>query len=376
MPDLESFAKGFAAMGAAPARVPAPPPAPAARPLGARAAAGMRDPEDPSVPERIRKLSSAVCSLGYDDGRFLIALPDRFLDHPLKGPPSWPTMREFLRRYGLMKDETHPNWNLEVVPGRDYLFEPLRKAGLAGPGTVDWAKWGPGRELPGHGKCSGFLVAGNIVMTNEHCMASQEKCSISSFRFGEELAPGLAGLKPVESLRCRKLLLKDKELDFALAEVEGRPGTAYGTLRLASRVPANREADFFIIGHPAGHGETVEPSFKSLKKVSGPCATDGGISETSYMFQPDGDSDIAMAVIDLERLFTRFEVVTGSAKSIGFNLGCRVFGGNSGGPVIDSQSRVIGLLHRGSGMDSRATAVAAIAAKYGAQLRSLGIELE
>lgn len=84
--------------------------------------------------------------------------------------------------------------------------------------------------LPAMGsRCTGFLVAPDVVMTNHHCVPSE------SYAAGAEVAFNKTGEGQSEvKYNCSEFIGNHSELDFALLRCQGSPGQTYGTVRLAT----------------------------------------------------------------------------------------------------------------------------------------------
>lgn len=84
------------------------------------------------------------------------------------------------------------------------------------------------------GRCNAFLLTDNIIITNEHCLDENESTTYSiTFNFGED---------DQETFNCKKILYKNKELDFALLELEVMPQkNKYGISKYPKVVFANKK---------------------------------------------------------------------------------------------------------------------------------------
>lgn len=174
--------------------------------------------------------------------------------------------------------------------------------------------------------CSGFLVAPNQLLTNHHCVATDEVCETTSVMFGYQLD---ASDVPVmgEQFACRRVLAQDFVHDFALLELHGEPGLTWGTLPLADG-EVDDQQPLYIVQHPAG-----EP--KQVAQVN--CNADGAVVDGR-----DSDTDLAHV--------------------------CDTMGGSSGSPVLNLQHEVVALHHFGVGQGNfwnknRAVRIGLVAAR-------------
>ena len=76
-------------------------------------------------------------------------------------------------------------------------------------------------------RCSGFLIAADVVMTNHHCVPDAASAAgvVVNFLFETEW-------RAADPVRCERFLGADQALDFALLGCEGRPGERFGVLEL------------------------------------------------------------------------------------------------------------------------------------------------
>jgi hypothetical protein len=149
--------------------------------------------------------------------------------------------------------------------------------------------------------CTGFLIAGDLIMTNHHCMKTQTEAASAQIDFDYDRA----GSHPL-TITVKELVFADSDLDFAVHRLKKNPNRAF--LKMADSEIRDDES-LLIIQHPAG-----EPKQISEKdcKVSGPTI-----------------SGVSSALTDFGHL-------------------CDTLGGSSGSPVIDLNSKVVvGLHHLG-----------------------------
>ena len=163
--------------------------------------------------------------------------------------------------------------------------------------------------------CTAFLVADDLIMTNNHCVPGilendrAGATSIVGVRFvmgytQEGVTEGTTSFlidpAPVET---------SKPLDYTVLRILGdTPGRDFGALELASATPLDNDP-YWIIGHPMGEAQRIS---REKCRANAPALSDGKLLHT-----------------------------------------CDTLPGNSGSPVIDATSRqVIGLHHAGSARNS------------------------
>jgi hypothetical protein len=148
--------------------------------------------------------------------------------------------------------------------------------------------------------CTGFLVAPDILMTNEHCFTSSEvaKSAIVDFDFdsphGEKFSASVT-----------EFLIADFDLDYALARVTPAP---QGVLPISVKTIAGSRVgqELLLVQHPNGE-------YKQVSRIN--CQV-------------------------------KATPVDGRAKGSDFSHLCNTLGGSSGSPIVDRASRrVVGLHH-------------------------------
>jgi hypothetical protein len=149
--------------------------------------------------------------------------------------------------------------------------------------------------------CTGFLISGDLLMTNHHCPQSESEWRSTLVDFDYDSASAA----PVVSA-FKELIVADQRLDFAIFRLVANPGRQ--PLPLDTTAPPESKP-LLIIEHPGG-----EP-----KQVS---------------------------IIDCRVQGAQVSGV--SADLTDFGHLCDTLGGSSGSPVMDlATSRVIGLHHLG-----------------------------
>lgn len=160
--------------------------------------------------------------------------------------------------------------------------------------------------IPAEGtRCTGFLIAPDVIMTNNHCIPRAASAQgVRAYFHREQSAPSDAGVD------CSTFLGNDATLDFALLQCAGSPGDSYGVVELdAATVAAS--AQVYVIHQNCDY--YADPGCDPTKKYS-----PGKITSTSGELGHDADT----------------------------------LGGSSGSPVFSRTThKVVGLHHVGLGSD-------------------------
>jgi hypothetical protein len=149
--------------------------------------------------------------------------------------------------------------------------------------------------------CTAFLVTPELMLTNQHCIASQDEMESALVEFDYDTAGS-----PRRGVHLSELLDSDFELDFSVVRLERPVGRT--PLRLSSERPPDRHR-LLVIQHPGG-----EPKQVSLAD----CVVDGAV------------------------------VAGRKGTPTDFGHACDTKGGSSGSPVLSLERRVVvGLHHLG-----------------------------
>jgi V8-like Glu-specific endopeptidase len=164
--------------------------------------------------------------------------------------------------------------------------------------------------LQGEALCTGFLVSGNLLLTNQHCIKNSSEALSTRAEFGYDDFDST----PDRYSASLELVNSDGTgLDYALIRLSGKPGEKYGHVLMDRPDPTFVLADqhpLIIIEHPGGLPKEV-----SIKD----CAVSGS----------------QIAGIELNR-------------ATDFGHHCDTLGGSSGSPVFDFETgKVVGLHHMG-----------------------------
>lgn len=162
--------------------------------------------------------------------------------------------------------------------------------------------------IPGEGQatCTAFVVGPRLVLTNQHCITSDQERESALVDFNYDFDDS-----PTPGIKVQSIVAQDAGLDYSLLKLEGDPPSGVGRLHFA---PAGwKWTDphaLLIVQHPSG----------LPKKVS--------------------IADCKLAGVD------RVGVTRGDRSDFGHL--CDTLGGSSGSPVMDSDTGlVVGLHHFG-----------------------------
>jgi hypothetical protein len=101
--------------------------------------------------------------------------------------------------------------------------------------------------------CTGFMVSDDWMLTNHHCIDTDEICKSADVIFGFDKSQDLLGK---EMQKCLRVIDQEKELDAALIEVAGSPGKRWGSLAFSDADPTLLEP-MVVVQHPAGFHKFV-----------------------------------------------------------------------------------------------------------------------
>ncbi|WP_439366018.1 trypsin-like serine peptidase [Bradyrhizobium sp. DASA03005] len=105
----------------------------------------------------------------------------------------------------------------------------------------------------GPAACTGFMVTDDWMLTNHHCINTDEICKSADVIFGFNKSDSPLG---DEMQKCLRLVDNDEDLDAALIEVAGSPGKRWGFLSFSDSIPTLNEAAV-VVQHPAGFPKFV-----------------------------------------------------------------------------------------------------------------------
>lgn len=161
----------------------------------------------------------------------------------------------------------------------------------------------------GQATCTGFLVGGRLLLTNQHCISNEQERQSTLVDFDYD-AEG----SPVAGIRVEAIVAADAGLDYSLLRLDADPPTGAGRLYFAppdwAWSPSPGPHPLLIVQHPSG-----SPKHASI-------------------------ADCQLAGLD------RVGVLPGDRCDFGHR--CDTMSGSSGSPVMDWRTGlVVGLHHFG-----------------------------
>jgi len=156
--------------------------------------------------------------------------------------------------------------------------------------------------------CTGFLIEPGKLITNHHCVSTQEVCETTRVIFGFQHNKNSV-LQFGDQYECSQLVAGDSsfELDYSVLEIAGQPETRWGLLPLDSATDPAAGDELFIVQHPAGQAKQIS----KINCTAGTVPVDGRATESDFIHN------------------------------------CDTAGGSSGSPVTDSAGNLVGLHHYG-----------------------------
>lgn len=149
----------------------------------------------------------------------------------------------------------------------------------------------------GGSRCTGFLVAPDVLMTNHHCVPSAAAAvgAKAFFRYED----GATGDTPVD---CSTFIGNDAGLDFALLQCAGRPGDRFGTVALEARAMGvgdgvyaiHQNCDYFTDPRCAPTKKYSAGAIRQLGDQLGHDADTLGGSSGSAVFSADSHAVVAL----------------------------------------------------------------------------------
>jgi hypothetical protein len=116
-------------------------------------------------------------------------------------------------------------------------------------------------DLPAAGsRCTAFLVAPDVVMTNQHCIPDARAATGARALFRYE-----TGSADYAAFDCSTFLGNDAALDFALLQCAGRPGDTFGVVSVENRAP-RRDEPAYVLHQNCDY--FADPSCAPTKKLS------------------------------------------------------------------------------------------------------------
>lgn len=128
------------------------------------------------------------------------------------------------------------------ISGLDFSEERLSNLPI-GVLRVDQTDWW---LLPKHSRCTGFLVAPNLVVTNNHCIEDQLECRRTEIQFWNYKEGWFKRNFGTSEFQCKNLLFTNFERDQSLIEIEG-DASFYGQFSVSRRAHRLKKDEIFRI---------------------------------------------------------------------------------------------------------------------------------
>jgi V8-like Glu-specific endopeptidase len=157
-------------------------------------------------------------------------------------------------------------------------FEPItyeKVVGLNNLLSIAWLSQGltlaaaVARIVHPHGPGSGFLIAPDLLLTNNHVLPSAESAAAAQVQFNYQ--NNWAGvLQPTRSFSTDSSHFRtDYDLDYSIVRVAGSPGDIYGYIDLGVRADPSVNDYVTIIQHPNGGPKQISLTDNKVSAVFG-----------------------------------------------------------------------------------------------------------
>ena len=155
--------------------------------------------------------------------------------------------------------------------------------------------------------CTGFLIEPDLLLTNQHCIHSQETCRTMSAVFGYQRdAAGRLAMGPQRRCTNYEERYSSFDLDVTALRLSSPPGPEYGVIEIPDD-PADMAGPLMIIQHP-------------------------------------GDMPKHVSLLDCEMTASP---VSGRAPDTDFTHTCDTASGSSGAPILNASGQLVGVHHYG-----------------------------
>ena len=106
--------------------------------------------------------------------------------------------------------------------------------------------------IPGEGVATGFMIAPDVLMTNNHVFRSAEYAQDAILRFNYRI--DISGsMAPTDDYATDSAFFHTSEaLDYSIVRVKGAPGMKWGYIKIPLTTKVEVADDVFIIQHPSG----------------------------------------------------------------------------------------------------------------------------
>lgn len=121
--------------------------------------------------------------------------------------------------------------------------------------------------IPGKGMATGFMIAPDVIMTNNHVFPSVDDAKDAIFRFNYQIDITGNFLQPDEYAADTSFFHTSVDLDYSVVKVKGAPGLKWGYIKLPIDDTIQVQDDVFIIQHPGGEHKQIALSDNEIAYV-------------------------------------------------------------------------------------------------------------
>ncbi len=111
--------------------------------------------------------------------------------------------------------------------------------------------------IPGKGVATGFMIAPDVLMTNNHVFTSADDAKDAIVRFNYQIDLSGNFLQPDEYIADPSYFHTNANLDYSVVKVKGAPGLKWGYIKLPIDDAVKVQDDVFIIQHPGGEHKQI-----------------------------------------------------------------------------------------------------------------------
>lgn len=111
--------------------------------------------------------------------------------------------------------------------------------------------------IPGKGVATGFMIAPDVLMTNNHVFPSADDARDAIVRFNYQIDLSGHLLQTDEYITDMTLFHTNEMLDYSIVRVSGSPGLKWGYIKLPIDDAVKVQDDVFIIQHPGGEHKQI-----------------------------------------------------------------------------------------------------------------------
>lgn len=121
--------------------------------------------------------------------------------------------------------------------------------------------------IPGKGMATGFMIAPDVLMTNNHVFTSADDANDAIVRFNYQIDLSGSFLQSDDYIADTSFFHTNANLDYSLVKVKGSPGLKWGYIKLPMEDAVKVPDDVFIIQHPGGEHKQIALSDNEIAYV-------------------------------------------------------------------------------------------------------------